>query len=133
MDETTIATQLKQSITSPPSTVLGTVAKVVEPQSGVPVIYPLDELVQYKLHDYFGEQYRSNDDIAKTQIQFIYDNVSKMVDNPEYGFVLAKIRDLESILGFGNGDNRIYKLYQWLRLEGVRKNIDAEMGALQHG
>lgn len=137
MNEEQIASNLKQSIQiaeefSAPEPR----DKPVDTNTGQATIspdYPLDEMVQYKLHDYFGQTYRPHDEVSKQQVAYIYQDVAKMINNNEYGFVIAKIRDLEQIIGSFNSETRIYKLYQWLKLNNIRKNIDMEMGALIHG
>lgn len=130
--EEEIAARLKQNTpedyetnlapTASPSTDAG--------QATIAPTYELNEMTQYKLHDYFGEQYKETDEIKRQQLQYIYDKVVAMVHAPEYGFVIAKIRDLEQMLGTFNGEDRLYKFYQWLKLENVRKGIEAEQGAL---
>lgn len=92
--------------------------------------FELDEITQYKLHDLFGEQYRPNDEVTRQQLDYIYQEVSAMLPETDYGFIAAKIIDLQRMIGITNSDNRIYRLYQWLRLNNVRRNVDAEMGAL---
>lgn len=93
--------------------------------------YELDEITQYKLHDFFGEQYRDTNEENRQRVQYIYEKVADMVANTDYGFVISKIRDLEQVLGTYNSEDRLYRLYQWLKLENVRKKIDAEQGALR--
>jgi hypothetical protein len=134
MNETEIVERLKQNVTPPPDTTLAPVA-VPEPTNGQAVIAPtfeLDELTQYKLHDYFGETYRDTDEEKRQQAQYIYKHVSELIDNRDYGFVLAKIRDMERIIGLNGAENRLYKLYQWLKLDNTRRSIDAEMGSIPY-
>lgn len=129
MDEQQIVDGLKENI---PVAYESPVAKLTNPVSELSYAsdFPLDELVQYKLHDYFGEQYRPNNEENKQRLSFIYDEVSKMVDERDYGFVIAKIRDLERIIGITTTDNRMYRLYQWLKLDKTRRSVEAEMGAI---
>lgn len=132
MDESQIAAQLKQNLPQPYQT---DIAPQPEPdttngQATVATDYPLDEIVQYKLHDYFGETYKPNDETKRQQLSYIYEEVSGMLEDKEYGFVVARIRELERMIGTANSDNRLYRLYQWLKLNNVRRNIDAQMGAL---
>lgn len=129
MDEATIADKLKQNLPKPYET---DIAPVETPESGAETVAPtgLDELTQYKLHNYFGEQYKQTDEVKRQQLHYIYEKVTEMVHAPDYGFVVAKIRDLEQILGTFNSEDRLYKLYQWLKLENVRKGVEAEQGAL---
>jgi hypothetical protein len=135
--EQQIVEQLKQNITPPPDNVLRAAPETpVNPINGQATIapeYKLDEMAQYKLHDYFGEQYRDSDEVKRQQTQYIYEEVAKLIDTSEYGFVIAKIRDLERIIGITSSENRLYKLYQWMKLERVRRNVDAEMGAITNG
>lgn len=58
------------------------------------------------------------------------EEVSKMVERPEYGYVAAKINDLQRMIGINQSDNRLYRLYQWLKLNNVRRNLDEEMASL---
>lgn len=94
------------------------------------VPFRLDDIAQYKLHDFFGAKYRPTDEISVQQVNYIYENVAKMVDTPEYGFVVSKIRELERLIGTSNSEQRIFKLYQWIKLDNLRRNIEAEMGAI---
>ena len=132
MNENEIADSLKQNTPKPYET---DIAPTTPQEPSVGVTLPpaeLDELTQYKLHDYFGQEYKTYDDESKQRIQFIYETVSKMVQNDDFGIVLTKIRDLETIIGTAHDERRAYKLYQWLRLETMRRSIDTEMGALTY-
>lgn len=134
MDEQQIANRLKENIPQPSETVVAPPAAPAEyPGPDRPQEYELNELVQYKLHDYFGEQYRETDETNRQQLSYIYEQIANMLEDPQYGFVIAKIREIERIIGTTNSDRRIYRLYQWLKLEGMRKNIDAQMEAVIHG
>lgn len=130
--EAQIVEKLKQNVTPQATTVLAPIAppSTDNGQAVVASKYPLDEMVQYKLHDYFGEQYKPNDEEARQRLEYIYTQVSELVGEQDYGIVLAKIRNLEDIIGTNYSDNRIYKVYQWLKLDKARRSIDAEMGAL---
>lgn len=134
--EATIAATLRQSITPPPDTVL-TPEPVVDITYGQaasdPIDFKLDEITQYKLQDYFGEQYKDSDEVKRQQTEYIYSEISQIIDNADYGFVLAKIRDLERIIGLTNADNRLYRLYQWLKLDKTRRSVEAELGAITNG
>ena len=135
MDEASIAQQLQQTIQPVLTPVTApTAAPVTDTnQATTPVSYDLDDMVQYKLHDFFGEQYKPTDETSKQQVQYIYEQVAKMVEEKEYGFIVAKIRDLELTLGISQLEGKKYRLYQWLKLDSIRKNIDSEMGALTNG
>lgn len=93
--------------------------------------YPLDETTEYKLHGYFGEEYSLRNETNRAQLLYIYEEVSKEVGTKDYGYVIAKIRDLEQIMGTFNGERRMYKLYEWLKLNNVRKSAETQMGALR--
>lgn len=132
MQEQQIVEHLKQAIPAAPAPVAPPEPEqnTNNGQATIAPAYELDEMTQYKLHDYFSETYKPNDEVSNQQVRFIYEQVAARVDNPEYGFVLAKIRELERIIGTANSDRRIYRLYQWLKLDAVRRNTEAEMGAL---
>lgn len=133
MDETQIVEKLKANVTSPPDTILTPAIPEINTDNGQATIapaYSLDELEQFKLHQFFGEIYSPVNVINQKQIQFIYNAVRGMVDEPEYSHILAKISDIERVIGTANSEQRLYKLYQYLKLDKVRSNIDKEMGAL---
>lgn len=131
MDEEAIAAKLRQNIPQPIDQPVVPTPTVSDPVL-TPVHTGLDEITQYKLHDYFGEQYKPSDEVSHQRVQYIYEQVSKMIEHPEYGFVLAKIRDLERMIGIAQDNGRIYKLYQWLKLDNTRRSIEAEMGAIPY-
>jgi hypothetical protein len=134
MDEATIAAKLQNSI---PEDSVFTKADPIEPGTpgvATPAIdIELDEYTQYKLHDYFGEPYRPNDEVAKQQLRYIYEKVSERIGSQEYGLILAKMREMEQIIGTSHTERRMYRLYQWLKLDNVRRDIDLQMGALSDG
>ena len=135
MDEEAIAERLKQNI---PKVVEPTLVPQAPPdttngQATTADTYDLDEMTQYKLHDLFGVQYKPNDEVSNQQVSYIYQEVAKRVPEPEYGFVVAKIRELERMIGTSNDGNRIYRLYQWLKLDTVRRETEAQMGVLSNG
>jgi hypothetical protein len=133
MDEAEIQAALRQNIATDPEISAPPIVTMPEPPSSAAntaVHIDLDEITQYKLHDFFGEPYKANDEIKRQQISYIYENVSKMVDSPEYGFVVAKLRDLERIIGISQSEDKIYKMYSWLKLNNIRKNVDLQMGAI---
>lgn len=132
MTEAEIAAQLKQKVApaeeftpapkAPQDTSYG---QATEAQG-----FELDEITQYKLHDLFGERYKPTDEVNRQRLSYIYEEVSKMVERPEYGYVAAKINDLQRMIGINQSDNRLYRLYQWLKLNNVRRNLDEEMASL---
>lgn len=131
--EDQIVQKLKQNIPEPYKTDLAPVTDVPanNGQAEIAPAYELDEMVQYKLHDLFGTQYRPTDEVSKQRVQYIYETVSKTLEDPQYGFVAAKIREIERIAGITNSDDRIYRMYQWLKLENIRRTTESEMEALR--
>lgn len=135
--ESEIAQRLKQSIPQDsvytPQPIVAAPVDTTQGQAKVAEQYKLDEMTQYKLHDLLGEQYQPTNDVAKQQVEFIYEYVAKMVDSPEYGYIAAKIREIERMIGTTDRPDRIYRLYQWIKLDNARKVIEAEQGALVYG
>lgn len=130
MDETHIAAQQAQNIPQPTEP---TPIAISEPELtgfGTAAI-ELDEMTQYKLHDIFEAKYDANDQESRQQLQYIYESVSDMVDTKDYSFVAAKMREIMRIAGISHSDNKLYKLYQWLKLSNVSKRTSAEMEALR--
>lgn len=133
MDEQTIVDNLKQGIPQPQESEFTPTRPEIEPDSSSAtpaVTIDLDEMTQYKLHTYFDERYREHDEVARQQLQYIYGEVFNMVEDKEYGFIVAKIHELERQIGIANSDKRRFKLYQWMKLNNVRRGIDAQMGAI---
>lgn len=132
MDENQIVERLKENVPPPYETDVAPkeIPAPVQGQATTSPDYELNELVQYKLHDFFGEQYKPNDEVNRQRLQYIYTEVSGLIDNQDYGFVVAKVRELERIIGTVNGEDRLYKLYQWLKLDNTRRSIEAQMGSL---
>lgn len=130
MDEASIAEQQKQNIPKPEE---HTPAPITAPELtgfGTAAI-SLDEMTQYKLHDVFGEQYRPNDEVNRQRLQYIYEKVSQDMPEKDYAYVAAKIRETMRIAGITHSDNRIYKTYQWLKLNNIIRQTSAEMESLR--
>lgn len=133
MDEDDIAERLKQNIRPAQDPIVRDNPPLEDEPINLAttaVNIDLDEVTQYKLHDYFGEPYKANDEVARQQLQYIYSELAKLVQEPEYGFIVAKARELERMIGTTQSENRRYKLYQWLKLNNVRREVDAEMSAI---
>ena len=126
--EIEIAENLKQNIPQTPEPTIA--PPVVGDSIEVPVSIELDEVTQYKLHQHFAETYKPGDQDSNQQINYIYQMVAEQIGTTEYPFVVAKINELQRILGFTHSDNARFKLYQWLKLDQKRTKIELEQGAL---
>lgn len=132
MNEQQIQEQLKQNLQKPDyEEPTPTLPPPPEPTDGIPSNIELDELTQYKLHDLFGQPYQQHDEVSRQRLNYIYKEVSKMTDSSDYGFVASRISELQRIIGISNSNDRLYRLYQWLKLNNVRKNTEAEMESLR--
>jgi hypothetical protein len=127
MDESQIAAQLAQNVPvyeapTPTDT------PAVQPADGSTLTpTELDELTLFKMHDFFGEQYKSSNADNKTRLQFIYDNISEQIGSKDYLDVLNRVSELERMIGTAHSENRIYKLYQWVGLDRIRRNTENAM------
>lgn len=134
MDEQTIRENLKQNIPQSqeitPTASVSTTPDSHPGQATTSALIDLDEITQYKLHDLFGEPYRANDEVKRQQLQYIYGKVSSMAQTTEYGFVVAKIRSLEQLIGITQDERKMQKMYQWLKLDSIRKNVDLQMESI---
>lgn len=133
MDETAIATQQAAKIPQPSEPTVQTPTATTSPELtgyGNATI-DLDEITQYKLHDLFDAKYEANDNVSRQQLQYIYENVSKALDNPDYPIVASKIRELMRIAGIAHSDRKMYKLYEWLKLSNTMKKTSIEMDNLR--
>lgn len=101
-----------------------------KPTAELAVPIELDEMSMYKLHEFFGESYRTTDEQNKKRAKYVYEIVANEIGTAEYGYVVAKISSIEQMIGTAHGPDRLYKVYQWLRLNSARLNIEAEMSAI---
>lgn len=131
MNEDAVVAQLRDSVPKPEEPKPAVVAPVpyASPASATADVQ-LDDMMHYKLHEYFGEQYRSTDEQSKQRVEYIFKTVAEQIGTNDYSFVVAKIRDLEQIIGIAHAENRMYRLYEWLRLNNIRRKIDMEMDAV---
>lgn len=132
MNEAEIVNKLKDNVPVPEEPTPPPVAPpdTTSGQAKQATTIDLDELTQYKLHDLFEQEYRANDETTRQQLSYIYNEIASTLTEPEYGLVAAKIRDLQRTIGIAYSDNRIYRLYQWLKLNNVRKGVEGEMWSL---
>lgn len=93
----------------------------------------LDELTQYKLHDFFGENPKRSDYDTKQHLGFIYQEVSKMIDSTDFIDITNKMSEIMQIAGLNHSDRRIYKLSEWLKLRSVASNAHKKMETLRYG
>lgn len=81
----------------------------------------------YKVMDMLGEQFKETDREGIDRVQFIYKQIAERIGSTDYFEVTAKLRDIERMIGVAHSPNRLYKIYQWIKLDGLRKNIEQEM------
>lgn len=130
MNEQVIAEQQAQNIPQPTEHVPAAIS-VPELTGFGNAAIELDEMTQYKLHDVFGAKYDPNDQETRQRLQFIYKTVSDMVDSTDYPIVASKARELMRIAGVAHSEQKLYKLYEWLRLSNVMRNTGREMELLR--
>lgn len=87
----------------------------------------IGDLVRYKLHDYFGQNYSeaNTDDISRAE--YIYKQVSKLIGSNDWVEIISKIHEFEKIANTKNYNHRLNALYKWLRLDEVRRSAEVEM------
>ncbi len=132
MEEQQIANQLKQNLPQPteaqpiaPKPQLG----VGQAEQAMPL--ELDEMTVYKLHEFFGERYDSTDEKSKEQVTYVYEKIGEIIGEQDYGLIIEKARDLELLIGVAHDENRMYKLYKWLKLDSMRRSVEAQQNALR--
>lgn len=132
MDEQTIAQQLKQNIptiqepTAPTPTVS---APVGQAEVGMPL--ELDEMTVFKIHDFFSEAYKPTDEKNIERAKYIYNKIAEIAETTDYGMIIERMREFERIIGTTNSDQRMYKLYRWLKLDSMRRSIESQQNALR--
>lgn len=134
MDEQQIQDRLRQNIPQPndPQTPTEETIDSSVGQAIVGAEYHLDDMTQYKLHDFFGVRYKPSDEITKQQAEYIFKSISESIGETDYSLVVSRARDIERMIGTQNRSDRMYRLYQWLKLDSMRRNIDRQMGALSY-
>lgn len=133
MNEAEIASKLQQKLQPEPTQEIPSPLPEDKGHPGQATIAPeleLDEITQYKLHQHFGENYREGDEVARKQLEFIYTDVAERIGSREYPFVVAKINELKRMLGLNHTDDARFKLYQWLKLDQKRSQLEIEMREL---
>lgn len=132
--EEEIQERLKQNVPGPYETDIAPKPAVdtTTGQATVGPAYELDELTMYKVHDFFGQRYKDTDETAKGHARYVYEEVAKLIGTTEYSAVISKIIDLEGLIGTSHSENRMYKLYEWLRLDNIRKNTETQMQNLRY-
>lgn len=134
MDEEQIANKLKQNLPQPQeptAPVQATPQPVGQAEQAMPV-EEVDEMTVYKMHEFFGEKYRSTDEVKVQQAKYVYQKVAEISGETEYAFIIQKTRELERIIGTANSENRLYKMFQWLKLDSMRRNIEAQQEAMRN-
>lgn len=134
MQESDIADKLKQQVPSaeeftpaPPDDV------PTQATTDLPDTIELSEITQFRLAQYFDEKLRDSDEVTKQQLKYIYEKISKISNSTDYGHIVEQIRYLERVIGISYHQNRLYKLYEWLKLDSMRSNIESQMGAIGDG
>lgn len=134
MDEQQIADNLKQNLPQPYKTDIAPsdTSEAITGQADASPPLELDELTMYKVHDFFGQQYKDTNESAKQQAKFVYEEVAKQIGTTDYPAVISKIIDLEGLIGTRNSDNRMYRLYEWLRLDTIRRSTENQMQSIRY-
>lgn len=133
MDEAQIVESLKQNVPQTEAFVPAEPDQPIPPDGTTVTPQSLDELTQFKMHDYFGEQYRGSNEDNKERLQFIFDAISEQLGERDYIRVMSRVNELEMMIGTAHSENRIYKLYQWLGLDQVRRNAEKSMRLINAG
>lgn len=129
--ETQIAQTLKQNVPSSDTAHVMAAPVVGDVPTGQPTDYGLDDITVYKLGQHFGENYKESDIEAKQQLGYIYEDIAQRLNTREYPVVVGKINELRRMLGFNHSENARYKLYQWLKLDQKRTQIEMEQNNLR--
>ena len=128
MNEEQIVSRLKQNIPEPTQHTPAVVAPPEPPGVAKDATdNGMDELILYKLTDFFNEDLSSEN---KQWLTYIYEQVAKSIGTSEYLDVTTKIAQLLGIAGLNHSERKVYKLYQWIRLDEVRKSTEREMTLL---
>jgi hypothetical protein len=127
MDETSIANQVSQNIPAVEPVAIAPADVLVQPDGITIIPADLDELTMFKFHDYFGENWSSSNEDNKERIQYIFDKLSEQIGERDYLKVMSRVSEIEQLMGTSHSDNRIYKLYQWLGFDSIRRNSETAM------
>lgn len=126
MNESEIAKQQAQNIPQPEPTTLAPVEPPKTDYTDKPTEYEIPELSIYKLMDSLGEQYTQKDTEGIEYANNIYKMTAEMIGSNDYLDVSDKVREITRVIGAQDAPNKMFRIYQWLRLEGQRKRIERE-------
>lgn len=126
MNEQEIAQQQAQNIPKPEPTTLAPVEPPKTDYTAKTTEYEIPELSIYKLMDSLGEQYTQKDTESIEYANNIYKMTAEMIGNYDYLSVSEKVREITRVIGATDAPNKMFRVYQWLRLEGQRKTIERE-------
>jgi hypothetical protein len=129
MNEADIAAQLRQSLpsTEPPKPAPAPEVPTAPLTAEVGVPYDVDEMTTFKLMDSLGETYRSADTNTISQTQQIFRMIAERIGSTDYLDVSSAAREYMRVIGASHQPDKLYRLYQWLKLDGARKTIEREM------
>jgi hypothetical protein len=132
MDEEAIAARLRENIPKPSEAVKP--PAVISAQPGTSADYSgdfqLDETTLYKLHEFLGEKYSPYNKDQIKYANYIYAELSHYTHSKEYADIIGSAAQIMRQMGISMSDRRMYKLYQWLKLDSVRRRVELEMGAI---
>jgi hypothetical protein len=134
MDEALISEQLKANIPRE-STVVAPVASAPtqDISEGISTPNAVDEITMYKLLDLMGVDMKEADTQSKSQAEYIYMKIAEIIGSTDYMVIANKIREYERILGIQYAQDKLFRLYKWIKLDGMRKSIEQEMMYVSQG
>lgn len=132
MNEEDIVAKLADNLPKPPEPVAPVEEKPTGVQEHGSVDYGLDETVQYKMHEFFDEDYKPSDYAKKEAMGFIYKEIANMVPGAEHVDVMHKMRDMLQISGLAHSNNKVQKFSEWLRLRSIANNAHKRMEVLSY-
>lgn len=132
MNEEALAARLRENLPSQPEEETTKVdEKKPEVTEDTLLSTKIDDITQLKIHEYFGQKYRTSDEESKQRTSYIFETVAKDIGTIEYSKVISRIHEIEQFVGTTRSDNRLYKLYEWLKLDNTRRRASMEMDALR--
>lgn len=87
----------------------------------------LDSLTTYKLYDHFKVAPEHRDGNTAAKLGFMWNWAQKQAGSDDYFETAAVLRRLESSLGLQFKEDKLERIYRYIRLQQTQQAIDQEM------
>jgi hypothetical protein len=116
MSEDQIAAQLKQNIPAPPDPTLPSPIPISTDEQSSNISDQLEDFMLFKVANLLEARYLPQDLEQNNKLKFIYSQASELSGSNELEVITATIKDLLVREGISHAEDRLRKLYLWMKL-----------------